>query len=147
MCACTPLFPNWCHFQFFWKHGLFITGMPRTLIVSCKGECPPPVKVHWSSQETDQDVWCLVGKRKKNPTYRKLIKAMENIGKRDVAESLCTELGVVIWPHTVAKMHSISCTLGILWLSLMILGLSHSHMYIDYLELRPAHNVSHQLKT
>ena len=27
------------------------------------------------------------------PTYRKLLKALVNIGKRDVAESICTEIG------------------------------------------------------
>ena len=28
-----------------------------------------------------------------NPTYRQLLKALVNIGKRDVAKSICTEIG------------------------------------------------------
>ena len=35
-------------------------------------------------------VWLEKGE---NPTYRQLLKALVNIGKRDVAELLCTELG------------------------------------------------------
>ena len=35
-------------------------------------------------------VWLEKGE---NPTYRKLLKALVNIGKRDVAESICTEIG------------------------------------------------------
>ena len=35
-------------------------------------------------------VWLEKGE---NPTYRTLLKALVNIGKRDVAESICTELG------------------------------------------------------
>ena len=35
-------------------------------------------------------VWLKKGE---NPTYRKLLKALVNIGKRDVAESICTEIG------------------------------------------------------
>ena len=35
-------------------------------------------------------VWLEKGE---NPTYRKLFKVLVNIGKRDVAESICTEIG------------------------------------------------------
>ena len=35
-------------------------------------------------------VWLEKGE---NPTYRKLLKALVNINKRDVAESICTEIG------------------------------------------------------
>ena len=35
-------------------------------------------------------VWLEKGE---SPTYRKLLKALVNIGKRDVAESVCTEIG------------------------------------------------------
>ena len=35
-------------------------------------------------------VWLEKGE---NPTYRKLLEALVNAGKRDVAESMCTELG------------------------------------------------------
>ena len=35
-------------------------------------------------------VWLSKGE---NPTYRKLIKALADIDKRDMAESLCTQLG------------------------------------------------------
>ena len=35
-------------------------------------------------------VWLKKGEK---PTYRKLLKALENIGKRNVAELICTELG------------------------------------------------------
>ena len=35
-------------------------------------------------------VWLEKGE---NPTYRKLFKALVNVGKRDVAESICTEIG------------------------------------------------------
>ena len=36
-------------------------------------------------------VWLEKGE---NPTYRKLFKALVNVGKRDVAESICTEIGM-----------------------------------------------------
>ena len=46
-------------------------------------------------------VWLEKGE---NPTYRKLLKALVNIGQRDVAESICTRLGRFI-------MHlSMACT-------------------------------------
>ena len=35
-------------------------------------------------------VWLEKGE---NPTYRKLFKALVNVGKRDVAESICSEIG------------------------------------------------------
>ena len=35
-------------------------------------------------------VWLEKGEK---PTYRKLLKALVNIGKKDVAESICTECG------------------------------------------------------
>ena len=35
-------------------------------------------------------VWLEKGE---TPTYRKLLEALVNIGKRDVAESMCTEIG------------------------------------------------------
>ena len=35
-------------------------------------------------------VWLEKGK---NPTYRKLLDALVNVGKRDVAEAMCTEIG------------------------------------------------------
>ena len=35
-------------------------------------------------------VWLEKGE---NPTFRKLLKALVNIGKRDVAESICAEIG------------------------------------------------------
>ena len=38
-------------------------------------------------------VWLEKGE---NPTYRKLIKALVNIDKRSVAESICTQLGIII---------------------------------------------------
>ena len=31
------------------------------------------------------------------PTYRQLLKALVNIGKRDVAESICTEIGECVY--------------------------------------------------
>ena len=36
------------------------------------------------------DIWLKKGE---NPTYRKLIKALVDIDKKDVAQSLCTDLG------------------------------------------------------
>ena len=47
-------------------------------------------------------VWLEKGE---NPTYRKLLKALVNIGKRDVAESICTEIGrcIIMIYHIVGN--------------------------------------------
>ena len=56
-------------------------------------------------------VWLEKGE---TPTYRKLLKALVNIGKRDVAESICTEIGECVGvyychartiTHTVHSSH------------------------------------------
>ena len=41
-------------------------------------------------------VWLEKGN---NPTYRRLLKALVNVDKRDVAQSICTELGRCITIH------------------------------------------------
>ena len=50
-------------------------------------------------------VWLEKGE---NPTYWKLLKALMNIGKRDVAESICTEIGRCMYQrhcYTVVMIH------------------------------------------
>ena len=41
-------------------------------------------------------VWLEKGE---NPTYTKLIKALVNIDKKDIAQSLCTDLGMYLKKH------------------------------------------------
>ena len=53
-------------------------------------------------------VWLSKGE---NPTYEKLIKALAVINKRDIAESLCTQLGK---PNLILIIH----TLGFIYMSL-----------------------------
>ena len=53
------------------------------------------------------DVWL---KKVENPNYGKLIKALVNIGKKDVAQSLCTDLGMYLKFHNCCTriIHNIS---------------------------------------
>ena len=51
-------------------------------------------------------VWLDKGE---NPTYRTLLKALVNIGKRDVAEAICTEIG-----RCVTFLHDIVHTVMIM---------------------------------
>ena len=37
--------------------------------------------------------------KEENPTYTKLIKALVNIDKKDIAQSLCTDLGMYLKKH------------------------------------------------
>ena len=41
-------------------------------------------------------VWLEKGE---NPTYRKLLKALVNVSKRDVAKSICTEIGRYVYAN------------------------------------------------
>ena len=42
-----------------------------------------------------------------NPTYRKLLKALVNVGKRDVAELICTEIGKCIIIVIIIIVHNV----------------------------------------
>ena len=46
------------------------------------------------------DIWLKKGE---NPTYRRLIKAVVNINEKDVAQSLCTDLGECLITYNLLR--------------------------------------------